>query len=77
MVCEKDPALKNRCHIRYIHLFSTIKYKVSISVSNALGHNATAITFDEFTIGTWEGGSLLLTSVGVCKWVCALSLIHI
>nr|XP_054365238.1 ciliary neurotrophic factor receptor subunit alpha isoform X4 [Mirounga angustirostris] len=50
MVCEKDPALKNRCHIRYVHLFSTIKYKVSISVSNALGHNATAITFDEFTI---------------------------
>ncbi|XP_058421983.1 ciliary neurotrophic factor receptor subunit alpha isoform X2 [Diceros bicornis minor] len=50
MVCEKDPALKNRCHIRYMHLFSTIKYKVSISVSNALGHNATAITFDEFTI---------------------------
>ncbi|KAK2498003.1 hypothetical protein MC885_008277, partial [Smutsia gigantea] len=39
MVCEKDPALKNRCHIRYMHLFSTIKYKVSISVSNALGHN--------------------------------------
>ncbi|XP_076420167.1 ciliary neurotrophic factor receptor subunit alpha isoform X1 [Peromyscus maniculatus bairdii] len=50
MVCEKDPALKNRCHIRYMHLFSTIKYKVSISVSNALGHNSTAITFDEFTI---------------------------
>ncbi|XP_023438940.2 ciliary neurotrophic factor receptor subunit alpha [Dasypus novemcinctus] len=50
MVCEKDPALKNRCHIRYMHLFSTVKYKVSISVSNALGHNATAITFDEFTI---------------------------
>nr|KAF6314317.1 ciliary neurotrophic factor receptor [Myotis myotis] len=50
MVCEKDPALKNRCHIRYMHLFSTIKYKVSVSVSNALGHNATAITFDEFTI---------------------------
>lgn len=56
MVCEKDPALKNRCHIRYMHLFSTIKYKVSISVSNALGHNATAITFDEFTIGAWGGG---------------------
>ncbi|XP_055474615.1 ciliary neurotrophic factor receptor subunit alpha [Psammomys obesus] len=50
MACEKDPALKNRCHIRYMHLFSTIKYKVSISVSNALGRNATAITFDEFTI---------------------------
>lgn len=67
MVCEKDPALKNRCHIRYMHLFSTIKYKVSISVSNALGHNATAITFDEFTIGTWEEGGPLPTSVGVCE----------
>lgn len=55
MVCEKDPALKNRCHIRYMHLFSTIKYKVSISVSNALGHNGTAITFDEFTIGAYDG----------------------
>lgn len=66
MVCEKDPALKNRCHIRYMHLFSTIKYKVSISVSNALGHNATAITFDEFTIGAWGG-------VGPCntlRWEC-------
>lgn len=56
MVCEKDPALKNRCHIRYMHLFSTIKYKVSISVSNALGHNTTAITFDEFTIGACGRG---------------------
>jgi hypothetical protein len=72
MVCEKDPALKNRCHIRYMHLFSTIKYKVSISVSNALGHNATAITFDEFTIGAcdWERGSLLHTPLGVWKWKC-------
>ncbi|XP_035313371.1 ciliary neurotrophic factor receptor subunit alpha isoform X1 [Cricetulus griseus] len=50
MVCEKHPPLKTPCHIRYMHLFSTIKYKVSISVSNALGHNTTAITFDEFTI---------------------------
>lgn len=69
MVCEKDPALKNRCHIRYMHLFSTIKYKVSISVSNALGHNATAITFDEFTIGAW--GPCLHTPVGVCEWMLA------
>ena len=74
MVCEKDPALKNRCHIRYMHLFSTIKYKVSISVSNALGHNATAITFDEFTIGASGGGwSLQHTPVGVCEWGCARS----
>lgn len=67
MVCEKDPALKNRCHIRYMHLFSTIKYKVSISVSNALGHNTTAITFDEFTIGACgsDGGGELLPVRGV------------
>ncbi|XP_030885358.1 ciliary neurotrophic factor receptor subunit alpha [Leptonychotes weddellii] len=67
MVCEKDPALKNRCHIRYMHLFSTIKYKVSISVSNALGHNATAITFDEFTIGAWGGGG----PCSILQWECA------
>lgn len=77
MVCEKDPAVKNRCHIRYMHLFSTVKYKVSISVSNALGHNATAITFDEFTIGAWGlrggRGSLLHPAVGVCKWMFARS----
>ncbi|XP_072462379.1 ciliary neurotrophic factor receptor subunit alpha isoform X1 [Notamacropus eugenii] len=48
--CEKDPAPKNRCHIRYTHLFSTVKYKVTLTVTNALGHNSTAITFDEFTI---------------------------
>lgn len=82
MVCEKDPALKNRCHIRYMHLFSTIKYKVSISVSNALGHNTTAITFDEFTIGACggdgggevhtlecEGVSEVYVSMGGCSHV--------
>lgn len=73
MVCEKDPALKNRCHIRYMHLFSTIKYKVSVSVSNALGHNATAITFDEFTIGAydgdggWRGSCCILWDAKVCQ----------
>lgn len=73
MVCEKDPAVKNRCHIRYMHLFSTVKYKVSISVSNALGHNATAITFDEFTIGAWGlrgGRGLEGAPCCILQWEC-------
>ncbi|XP_038600329.1 ciliary neurotrophic factor receptor subunit alpha isoform X3 [Tachyglossus aculeatus] len=48
--CEKAPTPKNRCQIRLMHLFSTIKYKVTVTVTNALGHNATTITFDEVTI---------------------------
>ncbi|CAM4672611.1 unnamed protein product [Lepidochelys kempii] len=50
LVCEKDAFPKNRCHIRYLQLFSTVKYKVTLTVTNALGRNATTITFDEFTI---------------------------
>ncbi|CAM5112556.1 unnamed protein product, partial [Eretmochelys imbricata] len=51
LVCEKDAFPKNRCHIRYLQLFSTVKYKVTLTVTNALGRNATTITFDEFAIG--------------------------
>ncbi|KAG6922952.1 ciliary neurotrophic factor receptor, partial [Chelydra serpentina] len=50
LVCEKDAFPKNRCHIRYLQLFSTVKYKVTLTVTNALGRNATTITFDEFAI---------------------------
>ncbi|NXW63960.1 CNTFR factor, partial [Eurystomus gularis] len=50
MVCEKDVFPKNRCHIRYVQLFSTVKYKVTLTVTNALGKNSTTLTFDEFTI---------------------------
>ncbi|XP_039556689.1 ciliary neurotrophic factor receptor subunit alpha isoform X2 [Passer montanus] len=50
MVCEKDAVPKNRCHIRYIQLFSTVKYKVTLTVTNALGKNFTTLTFDEFAI---------------------------
>uniref|UniRef100_A0A493TF90 Ciliary neurotrophic factor receptor subunit alpha n=1 Tax=Anas platyrhynchos platyrhynchos TaxID=8840 RepID=A0A493TF90_ANAPP len=50
MVCEKDIFPKNRCHIRYLQLFSTVKYKVTLTVTNALGKNSTSLTFDEFAI---------------------------
>ncbi|KAM4878666.1 ciliary neurotrophic factor receptor subunit alpha [Sylvia borin] len=50
MVCEKDAIPKNRCHIRYLQLFSTVKYKVTLTVTNPLGKNFTTLTFDEFAI---------------------------
>ncbi|XP_060092241.1 ciliary neurotrophic factor receptor subunit alpha [Heteronotia binoei] len=50
IVCEKDAPPKNRCYIRYLHLFSTKKYKVTLTVTNALGRNSTTISFDEFAI---------------------------
>ncbi|NXA02175.1 CNTFR factor, partial [Nesospiza acunhae] len=50
MVCEKDAVPKNRCHIRYLQLFSTVKYKVTLTVTNPLGKNFTTLTFDEFAI---------------------------
>lgn len=59
MVCEKEAVPKNRCHIRYLQLFSTVKYKVTLTVTNALGRNSTTITFDEFAIGNFHGRHLL------------------
>ncbi|KAM9329146.1 ciliary neurotrophic factor receptor subunit alpha [Gastrophryne carolinensis] len=50
LFCEKDPYPKNRCHIKLSHLFSTMKYRVTIVASNALGKNSTTISFDEFSI---------------------------
>ncbi|KAF1539984.1 Ciliary neurotrophic factor receptor subunit alpha, partial [Eudyptes schlegeli] len=50
MVCEKDVFPKNRCHIRYLQLFLTVKYRVTLTVMNALGKNSTTLTFDEFAI---------------------------
>ncbi|KAL8204219.1 UNVERIFIED_CONTAM: hypothetical protein K2H54_069343, partial [Gekko kuhli] len=54
IVCEKDMSPKNRCYIRYLHLFSTKKYKVTLTVTNALGRNSTTISFDEFVIGKFR-----------------------
>ncbi|XP_044299979.1 ciliary neurotrophic factor receptor subunit alpha [Varanus komodoensis] len=50
ITCEKEAAPKNRCYIRYLHLFSSKKYKVTLTVANALGSNSTTISFDEFAI---------------------------
>lgn len=51
IACEKDVPPKNRCYIRYLHLFSTKKYKVTLTVTNALGSSSTSTSFDEFAIG--------------------------
>ncbi|KAJ6663006.1 hypothetical protein lerEdw1_010827 [Lerista edwardsae] len=48
--CEKDVPPKNRCYIRYFHLFSSKKYKVTLTVTNALGSSSTSTSFDEFAI---------------------------
>uniref|UniRef100_A0A670JBZ5 Ciliary neurotrophic factor receptor subunit alpha n=1 Tax=Podarcis muralis TaxID=64176 RepID=A0A670JBZ5_PODMU len=50
IVCDMDVSLKNRCYIRYLHLFSSKKYKVTLTVTNALGSSSTSISFDEFAI---------------------------
>ncbi|KAM4053240.1 ciliary neurotrophic factor receptor subunit alpha isoform 3-T4 [Anomaloglossus baeobatrachus] len=50
LYCERDPLPKNRCHIKYSRLFSTLKYEVTIVASNALGKSSATISFDEFTI---------------------------
>ncbi|XP_077202711.1 ciliary neurotrophic factor receptor subunit alpha [Paroedura picta] len=50
IVCEKDASPKNRCYVRYIRLFSIKKYKVTLTVTNALGRNSSTIFFDEFAI---------------------------
>lgn len=66
MVCEKDIFPKNRCHIKYLQLFSTVKYKVTLTVTNALGKNSTTLTFDEFAIGNFCGSNWpLRDGVGV------------
>lgn len=76
MVCEKDAFPKNRCHIRYLQLFSTVKYKVTLTVTNPLGKSSTTVTFDEFAIGNFHGSNWTLwDGVGVgllCRQHCLL-----
>lgn len=48
--CERDSFPKNRCHIKYSHLFSTLKYRVTVVVTNALGRNSASTSFEEFSI---------------------------
>ncbi|KAM4707575.1 ciliary neurotrophic factor receptor subunit alpha isoform 3-T3 [Discoglossus pictus] len=50
LFCEKDTFPKNRCHIKFSRLFSTLKYSATVVVTNALGKNSTTISFDEFSI---------------------------
>ncbi|XP_071988827.1 ciliary neurotrophic factor receptor subunit alpha isoform X2 [Engystomops pustulosus] len=50
LYCERDPFPKNRCHIKYSRLFSTVKYEVTVVATNALGNSSASINFDEFSI---------------------------
>ncbi|XP_069820987.1 ciliary neurotrophic factor receptor subunit alpha isoform X2 [Dendropsophus ebraccatus] len=50
LYCERDPFPKNRCHIKYSRLFSTLKYEVTVVATNALGRSSNTISFDEFSI---------------------------
>ncbi|XP_042304773.1 ciliary neurotrophic factor receptor subunit alpha isoform X2 [Sceloporus undulatus] len=50
IVCKKDVPAKNRCYIQYLHLFSSKKYRVTLTATNPLGSSSTTISFDEFMI---------------------------
>ncbi|XP_060685218.1 ciliary neurotrophic factor receptor subunit alpha isoform X1 [Hemiscyllium ocellatum] len=45
-----DPNHKNRCNIRFLEMFSTSKYTVTVTAKNALGSNSSSISFNENTI---------------------------
>ncbi|XP_072849137.2 ciliary neurotrophic factor receptor subunit alpha isoform X2 [Pogona vitticeps] len=50
IVCKKETPPKNRCYIQFLQVFSTKKYKVTLTASNPLGSSSTTISFDEFAI---------------------------
>uniref|UniRef100_A0ABM5FUQ4 Ciliary neurotrophic factor receptor subunit alpha isoform X3 n=1 Tax=Pogona vitticeps TaxID=103695 RepID=A0ABM5FUQ4_9SAUR len=50
IVCKKEMPPKNRCYIQFLQVFSTKKYKVTLTASNPLGSSSTTISFDEFAI---------------------------
>ncbi|XP_066568218.1 ciliary neurotrophic factor receptor subunit alpha isoform X2 [Amia ocellicauda] len=47
---QRDTIHKNRGHVKFPELFSTIKYRVNVTAFNALGKSSTTILFDEFNI---------------------------
>ncbi|XP_072353388.1 ciliary neurotrophic factor receptor subunit alpha isoform X1 [Scyliorhinus torazame] len=46
----KDPNHKNRCNIRFLEMFSTNKYIVTVTAKNALGSNSSTMSFNENSI---------------------------
>ncbi|XP_029437326.1 ciliary neurotrophic factor receptor subunit alpha [Rhinatrema bivittatum] len=50
LTCERDAFPRNRCHVQYYKLFSPERYRVTVTVTNALGRNSTSISFEEVSI---------------------------
>ncbi|XP_064421882.1 ciliary neurotrophic factor receptor subunit alpha isoform X2 [Latimeria chalumnae] len=48
--CQRDAVHKNKCHLKFYQMFSSLKYKVTVTAKNALGKSSATITFDEFSI---------------------------
>ncbi|XP_031681860.1 ciliary neurotrophic factor receptor subunit alpha [Oncorhynchus kisutch] len=46
----RDAVHKNRCHVKFLEVFSSYPYRVNVTALNALGSASTAITFEEFNI---------------------------
>uniref|UniRef100_A0A3Q0QQN9 Ciliary neurotrophic factor receptor n=1 Tax=Amphilophus citrinellus TaxID=61819 RepID=A0A3Q0QQN9_AMPCI len=46
----KDSVHKNRCHVRFPEVFSSIPYKVNVTAINALGKASTTVSFEESNI---------------------------
>ncbi|XP_036381844.1 ciliary neurotrophic factor receptor subunit alpha isoform X2 [Megalops cyprinoides] len=47
---QRDAVHKNRCHVKFPELFSTFKYRVTVTAVNALGKASNVISFDDFNI---------------------------
>lgn len=70
---QKDPAHKNRCHVRFPEVFSSFPYKVNVTAVNALGKAFMTISFEESTIGKEDvqlGFVTLVFSLISCSIFC-------
>lgn len=59
---QKDPDHKNRCHVRFPEVFSTIPYRVNVTAVNALGRASTTLSFEESSIGKYRQPASVRTS---------------
>ncbi|KAI4902551.1 hypothetical protein NFI96_020801 [Prochilodus magdalenae] len=44
---KRDEVHKNRCHVKFPELFSSVPYRVNVTAVNALGKASTATSFEE------------------------------
>ncbi|XP_063067169.1 ciliary neurotrophic factor receptor subunit alpha, partial [Engraulis encrasicolus] len=50
LVVERDPVHKNRCHVKFPELFSSIPYRVNVTAINSLGSSHAITSFEEIAI---------------------------